>query len=117
MDALGKTRPAQTPLAEDPDVPVALRRLLSVTEASFEERGQLLGALRSRVLIEQAKGMLAERFRVTPQDAFGLLRGAARSRRMRIHDLARDVLEQTETPPAILAERRRLLVRGEASRR
>lgn len=68
-----------------------------------EQNAQLERALESRVLIEQAKGMLAERWEVTPTHAFALLRGAARTRthRMRVHDLARSVLESTTTPPEL----------------
>jgi hypothetical protein len=63
-----------------------------------EQNAQLEHALESRVLIEQAKGMLAERWDVTPEHAFVLLRGAARAHRMRVRDLARTVLESRTTP-------------------
>lgn len=63
-----------------------------------EQNAQLEHALESRVLIEQAKGMLAERWDVTPAHAFVLLRSAARSHRMRVHDLARSVLASRTTP-------------------
>ena len=66
-----------------------------------EQNAQLEHALESRVLIEQAKGMLAERWDVTPAHAFALLRGAARSHRMRVHELARSVLESRTTPPEL----------------
>jgi AmiR/NasT family two-component response regulator len=66
-----------------------------------EQNAQLERALESRVLIEQAKGMLAERWEVTPADAFELLRAAARSHRMRVHDLARAVLASRSTPPEL----------------
>lgn len=92
-----------TPLVEDEAVSVALRRLLAVTGASFEQRAQLEHALKSRVVVEQAKGMLAERLRMRPAEAFELLRGTARSRQMRLHDLARSVVESADTPAAIVA--------------
>jgi AmiR/NasT family two-component response regulator len=66
-----------------------------------EQNAQLERALESRVLIEQAKGMLAERWDVTPAHAFALLRGAARSHRMRVHDLARRVVASRTTPPEL----------------
>lgn len=53
--------------------------------------GQLQLALNSRVVIEQAKGVLGERLQISPDDAFEVLRGAARSRNRLLSDLARDV--------------------------
>jgi ANTAR domain/GAF domain len=53
--------------------------------------GQLQLALTSRIVIEQAKGVLAERLRISPDNAFEVLRGAARSRNRLLSDLARDV--------------------------
>jgi hypothetical protein len=52
---------------------------------------QLQTALTSRVVIEQAKGILAERLQISVDDAFVILRGAARSRNRLLSDLARDV--------------------------
>lgn len=57
---------------------------------------QLQHALGSRIDIEQAKGILAERHRITPADAFNRLRSHARSTNTRVHDLARRIV--TETP-------------------
>jgi hypothetical protein len=81
----------------------AIQRLLAVTSAALEERAQLSHALQSRILVEQAKGVLAERLRVSVDVAFTLLRNAARSERMAIHRLAEVVLAQRETPVAIIA--------------
>jgi AmiR/NasT family two-component response regulator len=53
--------------------------------------GQLQAALTSRIIIEQAKGVLAERLKISTDDAFEMLRGAARSRNLLLSDLARDV--------------------------
>jgi hypothetical protein len=53
--------------------------------------GQLQLALTSRIVIEQAKGVLAERLRISPGNAFEVLRGAARSRNRLLSDLARDI--------------------------
>jgi ANTAR domain/GAF domain len=53
--------------------------------------GQLQLALTSRIVIEQAKGMLAERLQISPDNAFEVLRGAARSRNRLLSDLARDI--------------------------
>src|SRR5215210_3847833 len=71
----------------DVNLAVQLRRLLAVTRASFEQRAQLQRALNTRIVVEQAKGVLAERFQVTPEEALGLLRGAARSSRMQLREL------------------------------
>jgi ANTAR domain len=80
---------------------VALARLLAVTGASFERTAQLQRALTSRIEIEQAKGILAERFRLRLDDAFELLRRAARTNRMKVHDLAREVVSSPQTPTAV----------------
>jgi AmiR/NasT family two-component response regulator len=86
----------------------ALRRLLTVTGASFEQRAQLQRALETRIVVEQAKGVLAERLRLTIDEAFAVLRGAARSNQIRVHDLARRVLDEAQTPPEIVAHLRRV---------
>ncbi|WP_432501594.1 GAF and ANTAR domain-containing protein [Kineococcus arenarius] len=60
---------------------------------------QLQQALDSRVVLEQAKGVLAERHRVSPEEAFAQLRAAARSQRRRLHDVARDVVQGSPAQP------------------
>ncbi|GAA4721693.1 GAF and ANTAR domain-containing protein [Phytohabitans rumicis] len=64
---------------------------------------QLETALRSRVLIEQAKGVLAERLHLDMAEAFTLLRGSARSRNLRLSDLAQAVVAGTERIPLATA--------------
>ena len=59
---------------------------------------QLAHALESRVVIEQAKGVLRERYSMTLPAAFELLRRAARSNRMNIHELATKVVTLPATP-------------------
>jgi AmiR/NasT family two-component response regulator len=88
---------------------IALRRLLSVTEASFEESAGLRRALDTRIAIEQAKGILAERLRISLDEAFELLRAGARDGRVRVHVLAREVVESRDTPKAILQQLERRL--------
>jgi AmiR/NasT family two-component response regulator len=67
---------------------------------------QLQTALNSRVLIEQAKGVLAERLHVDLADAFTLLRGSARSHNRRLSDLAQAIVDGTEQlPPAAAVSR------------
>jgi GAF domain-containing protein len=60
---------------------------------------QLQTALNSRVLIEQAKGVLAERLHVDVADAFTLLRTGARSHNRRLSDLAQAIIDGTEQIP------------------
>lgn len=55
--------------------------------------GQLQAALTSRIVIEQAKGVLAERLQIGIDDAFGVLRAGARSRNRLLSDLARDIAD------------------------
>lgn len=60
--------------------------------------GQLQTALESRIVIEQAKGMLAERWQVSLEEAFERLRRYARSHNLRISDLAERVV-RGDPPP------------------
>jgi GAF domain-containing protein len=53
---------------------------------------QLQRALNSRVIIEQAKGVLAERTQVNLDDAFNMLRSYARNNNRRLHDVATAVV-------------------------
>lgn len=53
---------------------------------------QLQAALSSRVLIKQAKGVIAERQGIDVDTAFGVLRHAARERRARLSDISADVV-------------------------
>ena len=57
---------------------------------------QLQHALDSRIVIEQAKGVLAERHGVSVNVAFDLLRASARSRQRKLHDLAQAVVDGRE---------------------
>jgi len=56
---------------------------------------QLQGALNSRVTIEQAKGKLAERLGLDMDQAFTMLRDYARSRNLRLSDLAQAFIDGT----------------------
>jgi GAF domain-containing protein len=56
---------------------------------------QLQAALHSRVMIEQAKGILAERHRVTPDQAFLMLRRYARNHNLPLTGLAGGVIRGT----------------------
>lgn len=56
---------------------------------------QLQMALNSRVLIEQAKGVLAERSRITPTEAFVVMRSYARRQRRPLTSVAAAVVDHT----------------------
>jgi AmiR/NasT family two-component response regulator len=58
---------------------------------------QLQGALNGRILIEQAKGFLAERRNISVEDAFLLLREHARAGDGKLLDVARAVIDGTLT--------------------
>ena len=85
------------------DTRAALQRALSVLEVSYEKRAQLEHALQSRILIEQAKGILSERLRLPMAEAFEVLRGAARSNGLKAHVVAAQVVDEPETPAIVLA--------------
>jgi hypothetical protein len=68
-------------------------------------------ALNSRVVIEQAKGKLAERLGLDMDQAFSVLREYARFRNRRLSDLARAMADGTETIPGPGATRGQRLPR------
>jgi AmiR/NasT family two-component response regulator len=57
---------------------------------------QLQSALNSRVVIEQAKGKLAERLDLDMSEAFAVLRDHARSRNRRLSEVARAFVDGLE---------------------
>ena len=61
---------------------------------------QLSGALTSRVVIEQAKGVIAERAGVPLAEAFSRLRAYARNRNLRLTDVAQAAVDGTLDPLA-----------------
>jgi AmiR/NasT family two-component response regulator len=65
---------------------------LELHHALRRENDQLRTALATRIVIEQAKGMLAERLDVDVDEAFERLRREARNRRMKLHVLAAAVV-------------------------
>jgi GAF domain-containing protein len=58
---------------------------------------ELQFALDSRVLIDQAKGMLAERLHITPDEAFNLLRRRARDSNRKLRAVADEVVNRDGT--------------------
>jgi hypothetical protein len=81
---------------------VVLDRLLKVLDESLAQRANLERALSSRIEIEQAKGILSERLRISLESAFDLIRRTARSNRCGIHEIARAVIEEPNTPARVL---------------
>jgi hypothetical protein len=62
---------------------------------------QLQTALDSRVVIEQAKGLLAGRLRLALDETFEIIRQAARKTGRQLHDLAEEIVSSEELPSAI----------------
>jgi AmiR/NasT family two-component response regulator len=68
---------------------------------------QLRTVLENRVVIQQAKGMLAERLRVTLEESSAFMRTAARAQGMNLGQLATEIVQSlktqadvTPTPPS-----------------
>jgi len=68
----------------------------------LERVAQLETALNSRIAIEQAKGVLARALGVSVDQAFSLLRKAARDRGAKLHDLAAAIAASPIKADAIL---------------
>lgn len=62
---------------------------------------QLSHALNSRVVIEQAKGMLAERLDLDMEQSFNALRNHARNHNLRLADLAESVIDGSVAASAL----------------
>jgi GAF domain-containing protein len=99
--------------AEDQQVAQALADIATIS--ILQERAlhdghivvsQLQEALESRVVIEQAKGIVAEHNHVSVDDAFKLLRDYTRSHRHLLRQTASDVIDGTLTPDALTAQTR-----------
>ena len=71
---------------------------LAVTVAQLEH------ALTARVRVEQAIGVLAERHRLRPRQAFDLLRNVARSGGRRVIEVAQSVVDSATNPLLPLPE-------------
>ncbi|MGF6888215.1 AmiR/NasT family two-component response regulator [Nocardia sp. GAS34] len=54
---------------------------------------RLQHALSSRIVVEQAKGVVAGARRITPEAAYTLIRGHARQRRIGVHEVAWAIVE------------------------
>jgi len=110
LGALNLLSVSQEPMADaDSIVARAFADLaaLSIVQhrASAEARrlnDQLSGALTSRIVIEQAKGVLSERAGVDLAEAFSRLRSYARSNNLRLTDVAQAAIEGALDPSAWL---------------
>ncbi len=92
-------------------LPAEIDRLRVENDFLRTENGQLRVALASRIVIEQAKGVLIERIDLPAEDVFQLLRLAARRARRNIHELAEEILKTRTTPDYIEREIGHLLER------
>ncbi|MEV6970353.1 GAF and ANTAR domain-containing protein [Hamadaea sp. NPDC051192] len=63
---------------------------------------QLQGALNSRIVIEQAKGVIAQARGVSVDEAFALIRSFSRSHNLRLSDLARTITTDPSSIPELL---------------
>lgn len=79
---------ADTPIS-DGRVPLPRGERIDAVETEIT---QLRHALESRIIIEQAKGAVSARLRTTPDVAFEMLRGLARSQRRDLHEYAAEVV-------------------------
>jgi GAF domain-containing protein len=90
----GKIRPADVAAAQAlADVAtIAILQHRAALEAKLLNE-QLNEALNTRIVIEQAKGMIAERRGIGMEAAFAALRDHARTHNLRLADVARDLVE------------------------
>lgn len=111
IGALNLFRGTDEPFS-DTDLEIALAMAEMAAIALIQERAlrqqtlvteQLEAALRSRVIIEQAKGMLAEYLATSVDDAFQLLRIYARSHNLKLTDVAAGVASRQITGRALAA--------------
>jgi len=86
-------------LADVATIGILHQRILTQSDVINQ---QLQTALNTRIVIEQAKGVIAERADVGMEQAFALLRSHARKTRRRLADVALAVVENGDTT-AILA--------------
>jgi len=85
-------------LADVATIGILHQRVLTRADVINE---QLQSALNTRVVIEQAKGVLAERGNTDMARAFALLRSYARRTHQRLSDVAQSVAEGGETAPIL----------------
>jgi GAF domain-containing protein len=93
---------------DDADVPIVQALADVATIGLLQQRAllreqtltdQLQHALRSRVIIEQAKGVIIRAYGVSPDDAFALIRAYSRRSNIRIADLAGTIVTDPANVP------------------
>jgi AmiR/NasT family two-component response regulator len=91
-----------------PELPpaIAVARLVALADSLGRANRRLQDELESRAPVEQAKGMLAERWSLDLEDARSLLERAAEASGRSVQRLARDVVSCRSTPLAIARARR-----------
>ena len=67
--------------------------------AAVSEAEQLREAMRTRAVIEQAKGMIMTREHCTPDEAFALLSRISQHRNVKLHRVAQAIVEATQKEP------------------
>lgn len=87
--------------------PIDVEQLIPAIEASLQRardlrslrdsEQKLISALEGNRETSAALGILMERYRVSNQDAFDMLRSEARSRQKKIADIAHEIVTATET--------------------
>ncbi len=107
---------SKTGRLDEPDVPLSqgmadVAAIGLLNERQARERndtvGQLQRALQSRVVIEQAKGLLAERLRLSMDEAFARLRDYAREHSDRLSQVADDLIDGRLDDDALVERRGR----------
>ena len=89
----GEMRQADLEVAQAPadvaTIAILQPRAAKEAQVTYDQLNQ---ALNSRIVIEQAKGMVAERLGVNIAQAFSTLRNHARNHNLRLVDVAHDVI-------------------------
>jgi hypothetical protein len=91
----------RTPVEDGNNEPDALRAKIVLLE---NENEHLRIGLSSRILVEQAKGVMIERLDLPAEDVFELLRSAARRSGMKVQTIAVEILKTRTTPDYIERE-------------
>jgi len=100
----GAHRAEETPFGPADAAQIRQAEQVRESEQLKETVAQLERALTVRVRVEQAIGVLAERHRIRPRQAFELLRSASRARGQKIMETASQVIASATNPLLRLPE-------------